>query len=120
MRYLIGPELLWLLIYGGADLLAKANTPPTKRVDDFIENIWFWIPLLALFTFALWWVPVVEKRWLLLRVWAACVVGCHYSLEKAIGASSTQGPGAGMAWLVGMMLLFLFLIVGSVVVKIKF
>lgn len=120
MRYLIGPELLWLLIYGGANLVAKANTPHSKAINDFIQTCWFWIPVLSLLTFALWWAPVVEKRWLLLRVWAACVVGCHYSLEKVIGASSTQGPGAGMAWLVGMMLLFVILVVGSIVVKIKF
>ncbi|MEZ4960716.1 MAG: hypothetical protein R2830_12920 [Saprospiraceae bacterium] len=116
MRYLLGPEIFWLLVYGGANLLAKANVPPTKPVDDFVENCWFLVPLLALLTFALWWVPQVEKNWLLLRVWIACILGGHYALEKAMSAYSTQGPGIGMGYLAGMLLLIMILIAGTVVV----
>jgi len=120
MRFLIGPELLWLLIYGGANLVAKANVPPTKAMDDFIEKCWFYVPFLVLVTFALWWVPIVEKNWLLLRVWVVVIIGGHLVLEKVMNAYSSQGPGIGMGYLAGMILLFFLLLVGSIFVKIKF
>lgn len=120
MRYIIGPELLWLLIYGVANLIAKANMPPTKSMDDFIEKCWFYVPLLVLLCFALWWLPMVEKNWLLLRVWVVSILAGHFVLEKIMGAYSTQGPGIGMAYLAGMLILFILLIIGSVFVKIKF
>lgn len=44
MRYLLGPELFWLLLYQAANLLARANQPPTKHIDNIIEDLWFWIP----------------------------------------------------------------------------
>lgn len=115
---LLGPELFWLLLYGGAVLLAKANVPPTKAIDNFIDKLWFLIPLLALLTFALWWVPQVEKNWLLLRVWIACVLGGHFTLEKALAAYSTQGPGIGMGYLAGMISLLIILVAGTVVVMV--
>ncbi len=117
MRFLIGPEIPWLLINLGALLLAKANVPPSKSIDNFIENCWFWIPLLALLTFALWWVPGVEKRWLLLRVWLVCLIGGHFALEQAMRGYSQQGPGIGMGYLAGMMFLFIVLVAGSIAVK---
>lgn len=120
MRYLIGPELLWLLAFGAAKMIAKANVPPSKAVDSFIDKSWFYVPLLVLFCFAIGCLPVVEKRWLLLRVWVACIVGGHFVLEKTMGAYSTQGPGAGMGYLVGMILVFVLLVAGSIFVLIKF
>ncbi|MBK9014406.1 MAG: hypothetical protein IPM82_10120 [Saprospiraceae bacterium] len=63
---------------------------------------------------------MVEKRWLLLRVWVACVVGGHFVMEKVMSAYSEQGPGIGTAYIMGMGLLFFVLIGGSIFVKIKF
>jgi hypothetical protein len=120
MRYLLGPELYWLLIYGAATIVAKANVPPTKPVDNFIENCWFYIPLLVLLTFGLWWIPAVEKNWLLLRVWIACIIGGHLAIEKVISAYSSQGPGIGMGYLAGMIFVFVFLVAGSIFIKVKF
>jgi hypothetical protein len=120
MRYFIGPELIMLLIYGGAALLAKANIPPARSLDKFIENCWLYIPLLAGLSFALWWIPGVVKDWLLLRVWLVSLVVGHFALEKVMGAYSNQGPGIGMAYIMGMMFLGFVLVVGTVVVKMKF
>lgn len=120
MRNLIGPELCWLLAYGTAHLIAKANVPPSKAIDGFIDKCWFYVPILVLFCFAIWWLPFVEKHWLLLRVWIACIVGGHFVLEKIMSAYSVQGPGSGMGYLVGMILVFLLLVVGSIVVLVKF
>jgi len=120
MRYIIGPELLWLLAYGAAKLMAKANMPPSKAIDGFIDKCWFYVPLLVVVCFAMWWLPTVEKSWLLLRVWAACIVGGHFVLEKVMGAYSEQGPGIGTAYLVGMILQVFLLMVGTVIILIKF
>ncbi len=121
MRYLLGPELLWLLFYGVAKLIAKANVPPSKQLDHFIDHSWFWVPFVCVAaSFALWWVPGVERQWLLLRVWVACLVGGHFVLEKIMGAYSQQGPGIGMGYLVGLILIGCFLVAGSIFVLIKF
>ncbi|MEP7197794.1 MAG: hypothetical protein ABI851_14840 [Saprospiraceae bacterium] len=119
-RIIIGPEIIWLAIYLGATLLAKANSMPTKRLDNFIENCWFWIPLMALICFALWWLPAVDKNWLLLRVWIVSLIAGHYSLEKVMSAYSIQGPGIGTAYMLGILFLIVILVVGTVVIKIKF
>ncbi|MFN0216098.1 MAG: hypothetical protein ACKVT2_17705 [Saprospiraceae bacterium] len=118
-RFLLGPELFWLLLYAAAIFIGKANTPPSKGLDNFIENLWFWVPALSLLLFGLWWIPSVEKNWLLLRVWIIGLVGGHLVLEKALSAYSKQGPGIGMGYLAGLLLLILFLIAGSVFVKLK-
>lgn len=119
MRYLFGPEILWLILYGMAALVAKANVPPSKSLDKFIENCWFWVPLMALLMFALWWLPTVEKRWLLLRVWIAGLVGGHYVLDRVMRAYSEQGPGIGTAYIMGMIFVFVALVTGSVVVRFR-
>ncbi|GAA4395936.1 hypothetical protein GCM10023187_03460 [Nibrella viscosa] len=120
LQLLIGPELLWLLVFGAATLLAQANNPPSKSVEAFMESMGWYIPLVALLMFGLWLVPGVEKSWLLLRCWVASLTGAHLALEKALSAHSEQGPGIGTVYIMGMILLFFVLIVGSVVVVIFF
>jgi hypothetical protein len=120
IAYLPGPELIWLALYGIVSLIARANVPPDKAIDDRLEYLCYYVPLAAFLTFGLWYFPGVEKNWLLLRVWIACVFGGHYVLEKGLGAHSQQGPGIGTAYIVGMIFVFFALIVGSIFVKIRF
>lgn len=120
MRLLLGPELIWLLLYGAAILVAKANVSPAYSLNSFIENCWFWIPVMAGLTFALWWIPGVEKNWLMLRVWVAGLAGGLLALEKVMKGYSEQGPGIGTAYIMGMIFLFIVLAAGSIFVKIKF
>lgn len=120
MRYLIGPELIWLLAYNIIILPIKMKWTITKGMDNFIETLWFWMPVFALLTFALWWIPAVEKNWLLLRVWLTCLVGGLYLFEKITDAYGKTGPGVGTAWMASGMLIVVALLVGTVVVKLKF
>lgn len=113
---LTGPELLWLLLVGVAVLIANANVPPSPGIDSFIEDLAYWIVIPVVLTFGLWLVPKVEKRWLVVRVWCACIVGGHFVLETALEAHSAQGPGIGMGYLVGMMAILIVLIIGTLVV----
>ena len=119
-RFLFGPELFWMILYTAAVFIEMANTPPSKAIDNAIEYLWFWIPVASLLVFGLWWIPSVEKNWLLLRVWIFGLIGGHFVLEKTLGASSNQGPGTGMGYLAGLLLIFAFLVVGSIFVKIRF
>jgi|GEM_PF-2399102 len=47
IRFLFGPELFWMVLYTAAAFLEKANTPPSKAIDNVIEYLWFWIPFAA-------------------------------------------------------------------------
>jgi hypothetical protein len=120
MKYLIGPELFWAILYGGATLLGYLNQPPSKQIDAWIDRCWFWIPVLSLLVFALWWIPLPEKRGLLLRVWIAGIFGGHFVMERTMRAYSEQGPGSGMGYLAGMIFLLLFMLTGTIFIKIRF
>lgn len=119
LQLLIGPELFWLLLFGVTTLLVKAFAP-SKSFDNFLEYFYAYVPLASLLVFALWYIPGIEKNWLLLRVWIAGILGGHYVLEKGLEAYTNQGPGIGMGYLAGMLFLFALLVVGSIFVAIKF
>ena len=120
MLYLIGPELMWLCLYGIIVLPVKMNRDISKGMDNFIETFWFWMPVFALLTFALWWIPAVEKNGLLLRVWLTCLVGGLYMFEKIMDTYGKTGPGIGTGWMVSAMFMVIVLTAGTVFVKIKF
>ncbi|MBK9270335.1 MAG: hypothetical protein IPM48_01965 [Saprospiraceae bacterium] len=120
MRYLLGPELFWGILYIGAIWIGKLNLTTTKPLDQFIESLWFWIPAASVLVFGLWWIPNVEKSYLLLRVWICGLLGGHWVIEKALLAYSQQGPGIGMGYLAGLMLEIFVLMVGTIFVWIKF
>jgi len=117
-RFIFGPELLWLIIYVLARMLSKLNKAPDHALDNFIEQCWFWVPVMVFFTFGLYWMSGVEKNWLMLRIWIVGIIMGHMVLETVLKAYSTQGPGIGMAYLAGILLVFIVLVIGSVIVKI--
>jgi len=119
MHFLLGPEIQWLLFYLVVTLTIKPIVTQPKAVDYFMQTCWFWVPLFVLLSFALWWFPMVEKDWLLLRVWVAGILGGHFVLEKTISMNQTQNSGTGMGYLAGMLFLIVFLIGGSVVLAVK-
>lgn len=81
----------------------------------------FIIPLVLIpVTFGVYYIPGVIRLWLLLRIWIVGLVGGHYMLSKSLSAHSEQGPGVGTAYIMGMGLIFIMLIVGSIYVKIRF
>ncbi|MCB0534909.1 MAG: hypothetical protein H6574_07880 [Lewinellaceae bacterium] len=120
MHLLPGPEIFWAVIYLVVMLLAQRNTPPTKSMDDFLENLFLYVPLVTALLFGLWYIQAIEKTGLLLRVWVAGIFGGHFVLDKGLGAHSQQGPGIGTAYIIGMLLVFFVLICGSIFVKIRF
>jgi hypothetical protein len=120
MKFIIGPELFWIILYIAAILLGRVNQSMNNSLDDFIETLWFWIPVLSSIVFYSWKISIIEKKYLLTRVWIAGIVGGHLVIEKALHAYSEQGPGIGMGYLAGMMLLLLILALGTIIVKLFF
>lgn len=118
MKYLWGPELLWLVFYGLARIVFKMNKAPNYPFDFFTERCWFWVPVLVLCTFSLYWAPFIEKNWLLLRIWFMGIFLGHLVLDTLIKANSSQGPGAGMGYLVGILFIVTVLVIGSIIVRI--
>jgi hypothetical protein len=120
-QILLGPELLWVLFYALIVLAIKVTGSPAKSMDPYWENLGWIVTLVFIpLTFALYWVPGVERSWLLLRVWIACVFGSNYVLEKGLGAHSEQGPGVGTIYIMVMILVLVLLVIGSIFVKIRF
>jgi len=117
LKIVLGPELYWVLLYMLSIILAQANKRSNFVYDDIIENVWFYIPLLSIMIFGLYWIPIVEKNWLLARIWISGIVMGHFVLETLLESYSQQGPGIGMGYLAGMLLLFIILVAGSIVVK---
>ena len=120
MKYIIGPEILWLIVYTFAVYISKSNISPNFVWDDFIDKCWFYVPDFAILMFALYWIPGIDKNWLMLRIWVASLLGGHFALEKLMSASSHQGPGAGMGYLAGLIFTFVILFFGSIAVKIAY
>ncbi|MBU6340542.1 MAG: hypothetical protein KGS48_03515 [Bacteroidetes bacterium] len=108
-----GPELCWLAAIACAAWLAYANKP-SGRFDGWIENCAYLAPLIALGTFAFFLMPNVPHSALLLRIWIAALIGCHYFLNTALQGYSTQGPGIGTAYLVGFIYVFVALLIGTI------
>lgn len=120
MRLIIGPELIWLCFYLILLILSKIGSRVVKSLDGFIETLWFWMPVIVLLSFSLWWLPFVEKKGLIWRVWFVSLIGGLYVFEQIAKAYNKTGPGIGTGYLVCAILIFLALITGTVVVKLRF
>ncbi|HLO55978.1 MAG TPA: hypothetical protein VK169_16920 [Saprospiraceae bacterium] len=117
LKIIIGPELCWIVLYIFSFILAWANKRSNFAYDTIVENAWLYVPLLSALIFGLYWIPYAEKNWLLLRIWIVSIIMGHVVLETILKAYSTQGPGIGMGYLAGILLLFIILVVGSILVK---
>lgn len=118
MKLLFGPELLWVTLYGLVAWIAKKNALPSSGIDKQLENLYWYIPLAVLLTFALFYFPWVEKRWLLARIWITCLIAGNLTLTKGLNAHSQQGPGIGTAYIIGIIFVFVTLSAGSIGIKI--
>lgn len=115
-RYLIGPEFLWLLVYIVALCIAGNNRSPDPRMEPFIDSAWFLVPGFGLLSVALLWIPNTAKNWMIPRIWIAGLAGSHLVLDTLIGSLPVQGPGEGMAYIAGMILMICCLLSGTAIV----
>jgi hypothetical protein len=118
---LIGPELFWTLMYLVLILFIRMTGSPIKTMDSFWVNMAYVIPVLLIpLSFALYYFPGVIRDWLLLRIWSAGILGSHFLLDRSLLAHTEQGPGVGMAYIMGMIFVFVVLFIGSIWALIKF
>jgi hypothetical protein len=117
-RVFLGPELFWIILYAFSRVFAWANKKSNFAYDGVIDSAWLYVPFLSALIFGLYWIPFVEKNWLLLRIWIVGIIIGHMVLKTIMEAYKTQGPGVGMGYLAGILLLFFVLVIGSVIVKI--
>ncbi|MDQ3141432.1 MAG: hypothetical protein M3Q56_04200 [Bacteroidota bacterium] len=54
------------------------------------------------------------------RIWVASLVGSHWVLDKGFRAHSEQGPGVGTAYIIGIILAIVVLIIVTIFVKLRF
>ncbi len=115
IRLLLGPELLWLVFFMLTALAVKWTGAPEKKVDSIWVSLAYIVPFVGVpLTFTLYFIPGVERNWLLLRIWLACLIGGHYVLNKGLGAHSEQGPGVGTAYIMGLIFVLVVLFGGSI------
>lgn len=118
MKYIFGPESIWIMTYLLARILTKSNIIVHKSLDAIIANSWYWMPMMTVLLFAIYWIPFASNNWLMLRIWVLSLVFGHLTLEHLTSSYSQQGPGIGTTYLAGMLFIFVALIVGSIAVVI--
>lgn len=118
MKYIFGPETIWVLIYLIALLVTKNDILPPKTLDEIIINSWYWLPLVTILSFGLYWLPLASNHWLMPRIWIVSLIFGHLTLEHLTSAYTQQGPGIGTTYIAGMLFLFAGLIAGSIVITV--
>jgi hypothetical protein len=120
LSLLAGPELFWAACYLLALLIIRVTGSPVKSMDGFWENTMYIIPLILVpLSFMTYGIAHPAKGWFILRLWIAGLVGGHLLMNKCLTTYSEQGPGIGMGYLVGMILVCIVLIVGTIVAMLR-
>jgi hypothetical protein len=106
LRYLVGPELIWILFCIWAGTLKHLNVAREGHYNKLIESYAQIFPVLVLaVTMVLYAFPWVPRNYLLLRIAIAALIGTHFLLERTLNAHVGGGPGVGMIYLVGYIIL---------------
>jgi hypothetical protein len=118
-KYILGPELLWLIAAGLMKWLGLRNVPPTEEGSQFLEQFWWWLAFLVVpLTFVVFAMPGPSRWWLLLRVAVAGLVGmcwASYIVTGYIDYRDSRNSGVPMGWLLSTGLGWSILLVGCVV-----
>ena len=120
-HFIPGPELLWILFYFVLIAIIKITHSPSESMNNIWINICYIYPFILIpLTFALYYFDPSPRSFLLLRIWLAAIIGGHFLIEKALDTHTTQGPGVGTAYIMGMIYGFIILGILSVVKLLKF
>jgi len=122
VRWLIGPELFWLLTYGVTVGLTRLNLPPTATGNAWLERLAWILPLAAIPAGFLWSfgliAPGQSRGWLAARLTLATLVGvnvCLFQIAGAVDYRDSRNSGVLGVWAIGVVAA-LAAFVGSAVV----
>ncbi|GAB3317274.1 hypothetical protein GCM10027299_08470 [Larkinella ripae] len=114
VAYLLGPEVLWLLMFALTAFLASRNEPITEAGNDQLLSLGWYLPMVAvLLSFVpLFWAPGVPWWWLL-RIGLAGLIGVVWLTGIVCGAvdyhdSRNSGVGTAFALFIGLGYMTLF------------
>ncbi|MBD2701998.1 hypothetical protein IC229_15215 [Spirosoma sp. BT702] len=114
--YLIGPELVWLLLYICARVLTNNNQPPTPDGNAQLENLQWYVALLGVLVsfIPLFWVSD-HLWWWLLRIGVAGIIGViviNLTLIGGIDYGDSRNSGIGSTLFLTVPLGGLLLLIG--------
>lgn len=125
--YILGPELIWIVLFVAASLLVARNQPPTEAGSRHLESL-LWLFTLggALISF----VPLAwtssHSWWMLLRIGVAGAIGLCSVVTRVCGGidyGDSRNSGVGTAWVfcigLGLMLLLIGIAIAAVWIGIK-
>lgn len=116
LRYLIGPESLWLLAFIVIRYLGKYNISIQGKYNDTLESMAYWLPLLMVVAcMNIYLISIAPKSYLLLRIIIASLIGSHYVFSSCAASHTVGGPGVGMIYVVGLCFTIFFLFIASLV-----
>jgi hypothetical protein len=105
LKYILGPELYWILLTVAVHFRSERNLPATEAGSRALESLWPWLPFAALpLTFAAFLVPGVGRGWLLLRVGLAAGIGVSaalYILAGHVDYRDSRNSGVPYIWFFG-------------------
>ena len=118
LRYLVGPEVIWIAACLWSGTLKGINTTRGGALNQLIASYATYVPaLLMILTVALFAIPFAGKKLLLLRIILVGLIGTHFLLQNILNAHTEGGPGVGTIYIVGYLLMPVAIIV-SVLVKV--
>lgn len=117
LKYLIGPELIWILACIWAGTVKKMNFARDGKYNTLIENWAMILPVIMIaITMLLFAIPVVPRKFLMLRISLVALIGTNFLMENILNAHTKGGPGVGTIYMVAYGFAF-FAIVVAIVMK---
>ena len=102
LKYLAGPEVLWLLAYFISKPLKRINALHEGSYNQLLESFATWLPaVLLVLSIGLFGIPFAGKKLLLLRIILVAIIGTNFLLNNILNAHTEGGPGVGTVYIVG-------------------
>jgi hypothetical protein len=123
IRYLVGPEILWIILYIIARSLRSDERPLPELRNRRMEVVCWMLPLAGIaLGFALLRITGITG-WMLLRLGLADLIGSFMvvgTIAGAIDYGDSRNAGVGSLYLLALMLAFMATVLGIAVVALVY